>query len=704
MAHDAAGGCRRGGHRASNGQVMHLAVGTQSADQALIVRRAVDVQVPHREARTVQFAGKALAGVADGRPGEARQFNVSGQLSLDIVGSGVYRLGKPCQFRAGADLVNIVLKLRLGDGRTVPCALHYLFQHNGNGQDAVLYLCRAAGTQREAAGAVDIALCLHIVTVGIIGRILVQPIHRGKIRTIGVRQGNGRVFNGLAILIHNVHANIIALLLHGDGDIHQVAGQRPQQQRREVGGHTQVGHGVHEVKGIGSGVHIAGNMAVGQHIVHGVGAVLKGEGTGDGELQHGGVHPLVLIGTRQYQIALRRSIGNIQILRIKRTSHLIDAAIQAVEGHTHRIAGSEGIAGVGDILQRRRDLGHPHQPVADAGVVGHLDNNGAALAVAQAVEGGQRNGIAAVGAGSGGVLGHGGLHSLIGRHKGIFHSYLAGTADREVQGGVGVLCAIEPCIKAVVPLVRTGAAVALDGVIAHVRFSSTVPGVRTGHHRHGHALGAGGGEQAAGSGVILRIHVDTVIPCGDHRILCAGRHIRPVVAGIAAVDSGKGNVAGDHIPVEVRLDNNIGRIAADQFPEAVSPQAGRTVQHLVAGGIQTYLNVRLITGSRACAQTAAVMGDTLGIIGVKAIVKGQRNAVGLFLDIALLVEAGTGHMGRITKTPCVEIGTRHTVLRLPLDLIGGGLGAVAVVLPIDDRLYHSGVEVVHLAIEVKGGA
>ena len=97
------------------------------------------------------------------------------------------------------------------------------------------------------------------------------------------------------------------------------------------------------------------------------------------------------------------------------------------------------------------------------------------------------------------------------------------------------------------------------------------------------------------------------------------------------------------------------------------------------------------------------MGDTLGIVGVKSIVKGQGKAVGLFLDIALLVEAGTGHMGRITKTPCVEIGTRHTVLRLPLDLIGGGLGAVAVVLPINNRLYHSGVEVVHLAVEVKGG-
>ena len=444
-------------------------------------------------------------------------------------------------------------------------------------------------------------------------------------------------------------------------------------------------------------------MTVGQHIVHGVGAVLKGEGTGDGELQHGGVHPLVLLGTSQYQISLRGGIGNIQFLRIKRTSHLIDAAIQAVEGHTHRIAGSEGIAGVGDILQRRRDLGHPHQPVADAGVVGHLDNNGAALAVAQAVEGGQRNGIAAVGAGSGGVLGHGGLHSLIGRHKGIFHSYLAGTADREVQGGGGVLCAIEPCIKAVVPLVGAGAAVALDGVIAHIRLGSTVLGARTGHHRHGHALGAGGGEQAAGSGVILRIHVDTVIPCGDHGILRAGRHIRPVIAAVAAVDSGKGNVAGDHIPVEVRLDNDIGHIAADQLPEAVSPQAGRTVQHLVAGGIQTYLNVRLITGSRACAQTAAVMGDTLSVVGVKAIVKGQGKAVGLFLNIALLVETGACHMGRVAETPCVEVGTRHAALRCPLDLIGGGFCAITVVLPVDHRLHRSGVEVVQLAVEVKGG-
>ena len=203
--------------------------------------------------------------------------------------------------------------------------------------------------------------------------------------------------------------------------------------------------------------------------------------------------------------------------------------------------------------------------------------------------------------------------------------------------------------------------------------------------------------------MILRIHVDTVIPCGDHRILCAGRHVRPVVTGITAVDSGKGNVAGEYIPVEVRLNDNIGRIAADQLPEAVSPQAGRTVQHLVAGGIQTHLDIRLITGSRACTQTAAVMGDALGIVGVKAIVKGQGKAVGLFLNIALLVETGACHMGRVAETPSVEIGTRHAVTCLSLDLVGGGFCAITVVLPIDDRLHHSGVEVVHLAVEVKGG-
>ena len=203
--------------------------------------------------------------------------------------------------------------------------------------------------------------------------------------------------------------------------------------------------------------------------------------------------------------------------------------------------------------------------------------------------------------------------------------------------------------------------------------------------------------------MILRVHIDAVIPRGDHGILRAGRHIRPVIAAVAAVDSGKGNVAGDHIPVKVRLDNDIGHIAADQLPEAVSPQAGRTVQHLVAGGSQTHLNVRLITGSRACAQTAAVMGDALGVVGVEAVAKGQGKAVGLLLDIALLIEACACHMGRVAETPCVEVGTRHAALRCPLDLIGGGFCAITVVLPIDDRLHRSGVEVVQLAVEVKGG-
>ena len=482
-----------------------------------------------------------------------------------------------------------------------------------------------------------------------------------------------------------------------------MAGQRPQQQRREVGGHTQIGHAVHEVEGVGRRVHIPGDMSVGQHIVHGVSPLLKGEGPGNGELQHSGVHPLILPGSGQQQTSIRHGIGHVQSRRVKRTGHLIDAPVQSVKGHPYRITGHEGVAGTVDVLQRRGDLGHPHQAVADAGVIGHPDDHGAALAVAKAVERGQRNGVAAVIAGRGGITGHSGPHGGIRRHKGVFHGCLAGTVDRKVQGRRSILCAVEPGVKAVVPLIGPGAAVALDGVIAHIGLGGAVLGVRTGHHRHGHALRACGREQAAGFGMILRIHVDAVVPCGDHGVLRAGRHIRPVAAAVAAIDGGIGDVTGDHIPVEVRLNDDIGYITADQLPEAERPQPGHAVQHLVSRGSQTYLNVRLIPGSRARAQTAAVMGDTLGIVAVKAIVKGQRKAVGLFLDIALLVETGAGHMGRVAEPPCVDVGTRRAVLRPPLDLIGGGLGAVAVVLPVHHRLHHSGIEVIHLAVEVKSG-
>ena len=153
-----------------------------------------------------EITGKALGGVADGRPLVAGQINVPGQQALDAGRRAlVHRLGEPRQLRAGADLVYIVFVLR---GflclLTVPGALHCLLQHNGNGQHAILHTGRAGGVQSDGTCAADIPLRLDIVVIGVIEQVLVNAVLGGKLRTVGVCQGNGRVLDGRAVFIHNV--------------------------------------------------------------------------------------------------------------------------------------------------------------------------------------------------------------------------------------------------------------------------------------------------------------------------------------------------------------------------------------------------------------------------------------------------------------------------------------------------------------------
>ena len=61
---------------------------------------------------TVKLTGKRTNHVlADRRPRLTVQVDICGQLALDrrIVGAGINALGKPCQLRAGADEINVIL-------------------------------------------------------------------------------------------------------------------------------------------------------------------------------------------------------------------------------------------------------------------------------------------------------------------------------------------------------------------------------------------------------------------------------------------------------------------------------------------------------------------------------------------------------------------------------------------------------------------
>ena len=69
----------------------------------------------------VQGAGELIAAGADGRPGLAVEVDVGGELAADGRVALVDRIGKPGQFRGGADLIDAVFVLGgCGLGGAVP--------------------------------------------------------------------------------------------------------------------------------------------------------------------------------------------------------------------------------------------------------------------------------------------------------------------------------------------------------------------------------------------------------------------------------------------------------------------------------------------------------------------------------------------------------------------------------------------------------
>ena len=218
----------------------------------------------------------------------------------------------------------------------------------------------------------------------------------------------------------------------------------------------------------------------------------------------------------------------------------------------------------------------------------------------------------------------------------------------------------------------------------------------TAHHDNAHALRVGGGEQAAVGAVIAGLHIHTVIVNGNDGVLCTGGDIRPVGVSIAAVDRADRGVAGQLIPVIVRLHHDVAGIGVDELPVTVSADTGGAGEALVAAGIQIDLQVGLVTVDRLCAQLAEIVRDA---VRSGALSKGEG-------QLAVLALAGQPaslrHMGIIAETPgVVAIALGDEIL--------GGLGAVTVVRPaggignilFTDRRDFRGVEVVPLEVQAE---
>ena len=219
------------------------------------------------------------------------------------------------------------------------------------------------------------------------------------------------------------------------------------------------------------------------------------------------------------------------------------------------------------------------------------------------------------------------------------------------------------------------------------------------YHDDAYALRAGGGEQAAVGAMIAGLHIHAVIVDSDDGVLCTGGDIRPVGASIAAVDRVDRGVAGQLIPVEVRLHHDVAGVGVDELPVTVGADTGGAGEALVAAGIQIDLQVGLVALAGLGTQLAEIVRNA---VGGRVLGKGE----GQLAALALAGQpARLGHMVIIAETPgvvAVALG----------DEILSGLGAVAVIRPAvgigqvfvrADRRDFRGVEVVPLEVQAEGG-
>ena len=478
------------------------------AEEALIGGRGrgvclvIDVQVIDRVALSIEGAGKVCAvGFvgADRRPVVASQINVLGQHGGNAALAAVDRLGKPCQLGAGGDLIDaVVVGLGFGRGSTVPCALGGLGQGSVLYQLAVHQIGSVGRAQLEGAVITDVAVLRGAVGIGAVAQGVGAVLVGGNDVAVLVTQGDDSVVDGLAVVIGDIQLHVVVDLAgHGDHRVGIVADVIADHDGVEVGAYAGVGHAVDGGEGIGGGKHGAEGIAVGQGVRGSGCALFKGQIRRDRNTEGSLSHCQILI-QRRIDLRVAGIVGGLEIGGVEDTGDLIHAAVHAVKGQRHLVAGHDILAGVGGVRRSDGDLGHAHQTVADAGGVGHLEDNGAALAVADGVEAGQRHGVIAVSIGGNGLeIGNGGLHAVVGGSQRVFHGDAAGGIDGEVQRGVRLVGLIEPGVVVIIPIHGTGGGLAALHVEVHVRVGGAVGHAGAAHHHNAYALRIGGREQAA---------------------------------------------------------------------------------------------------------------------------------------------------------------------------------------------------------------
>ena len=586
IAHDAArlrnSSIVGAGHAAGDAQPRDGGAALQITDQAQSIAGAVDVQVADNVTLSIEGTVELLQRC----PIIARQLDIGGELGAAFTVRG----GEPCQLRSGADQIHAVaVLLGLGLGLAVPSVFTDLGQNGGlDSQDAVLHIGGVSAAQREGAAGDNIAVLgqgigINAIAQGV-GAVFVGG-NRGL--AIAAQQGDGHAVHGLAVFIGDVQLGLIGdLLIHRNHRVSIVVHVIVDGHSIEVSAHAGIGHAIQESEGVGSSIHAAVGIAVGKGVLRGGRAIGEGHILWDGDGDGGVVHLLVL-AQRTLVLGLTGEIGGLEDSGIEDAGDLVDGAVHAVKAQLYLIAGHDILAGVGDILSGDGDLGHAHQTVADAGGVGHLEDNGAALAVADGVEASQRNGVIAVSVGGNGLeAGNGGLHAVVGGSQRVFHLHAAGGVDSEVQRRVRLTGFIEPCVVVIVPILGAGSGDAGSHVVLHLRVGGAVGHAGTAHHDDAHTLRAGGGEQAAVAAVIAGVHVHAVIVDGDDGILRTGGNVRPVGGGVTAVNGADRSIADQGVPVEVRLHHDVARVGVDELPVTVGADTGSAGNGFVAAGVQ----------------------------------------------------------------------------------------------------------------------
>ena len=586
IAHDAArlrnSSIVGAGHAAGDAQPRDGGAALQITDQAQSIAGAVDVQVADNVTLSIEGTVELLQRC----PIIARQLDIGGELGAAFTVRG----GEPCQLRSGADQIHAVaVLLGLGLGLAVPSVFTDL-GHSGclDSQDAVLHIGGVSAAQREGAAGDNIAVLgqgigINAIAQGV-GAVFVGG-NRGL--AIAAQQGDGHAVHGLAVFIGDVQLGLIGdLLIHRNHRVSIVVHVIVDGHSIEVSAHAGIGHAIQESEGVGSSIHAAVGIAVGKGVLRGGRAIGEGHILWDGDGDGGVVHLLVL-AQRTLVLGLTGEIGGLEDSGIEDAGDLVDGAVHAVKAQLYLIAGHDILAGVGDILSGDGDLGHAHQTVADAGGVGHLEDNGAALAVADGVEASQRNGVIAVSVGGNGLeAGNGGLHAVVGGSQRVFHLHAAGGVDSEVQRRVRLTGFIEPCVVVIVPILGAGSGDAGSHVVLHLRVGGAVGHAGTAHHDDAHTLRASGGEQAAVAAVIAGVHVHAVIVDGDDGILRTGGNVRPVGGGVTAVNGADRSIADQGVPVEVRLHHDVARVGVDELPVTVGADTGSAGNGFVAAGVQ----------------------------------------------------------------------------------------------------------------------